>query len=236
MAQVSATPTVANAETATKPFSAVGVDVKIGVGGIGFDIATPLARKFNLRGSGAFFRYNTSIEENRVTYGGNIQLAAGGINVDWFPRNGGFHLSGGVVFYNGNQLTGSATLNPNQSFTLNGTTYYASITDPVQASASVALGNKAGPSFSLGWGNIVSRKPHKHISIPIDLGFIYVGDPSVHLGFTGSTCNALGTACQTIASNPTIQSDIAAQKSKYQDDLNALRFYPIASIGFGYKF
>lgn len=223
-------------ETATKAFSAVGVDVKIGAGGIGFDIATPLARKFNLRGTGSFFKYNTSITENYVTYGGDIQLASGALSLDWFPFGGGFRLSAGVVAYNGNELTGRASINPNDSFTLNGTTYYSSATDPAHASATLRLGAKAGPQFGIGWGNIVPRKANKHFSVPIELGFIYVGYPNVDLGFTGSTCNSFGTDCQTVENNPTFQQDLDAQKNKYRDDLSPLRFYPIASIGFGYKF
>jgi hypothetical protein len=223
-------------ETATKAFSAVGIDVKIGTGGIGFDIATPLARKFNLRGTGSFFKYNTSITENYVTYGGDIQLASGAVSLDWFPFGGGFRLSAGIVAYNGNELTGHASINPNDSFTLNGTTYYSSATDPAHASASLRLGAKAGPEFGIGWGNIVPRKANKHFSVPIELGFIYVGYPNVDLGFTGSTCSEFGTDCQAVENNPTFQQDLAAQKSKYRSDLSPLRFYPIASIGFGYKF
>ena len=223
-------------ETATKAFSAVGVDVKIGAGGIGFDVATPLARKFNLRGTGYFFRYNTSITENYITYGGDIQLASGGASLDWFPFGGTFRLSAVVIAYNGNQLTGSATINPNESFTLNGTTYYSSATDPAHASATLHLGSKAAPEFSFGWGNIVPRKANKHFSVPVELGFAYVGYPNVHLGFTGSTCNEFGTDCQAVGSNPIFQEDLAAQRNKYQSDLSALRFYPIVSIGFGYKF
>ncbi len=223
-------------ETATKPFSAVGVDVKIGTGGIGFDIATPLARKFNLRGTGYFFKYNVSITEDYVTYGGSLQLASGALNLDWYPFGGKFRLSGGIVAYNGNQITGSATINPYESFTLNGTTYYSSATDPAHASGTLYLGNKVGPIVSFGWGNIVPRKANKHFSVPVEFGVAYVGYPNIHLGFTGSTCNSLGTACQTVEDNPTFQQDLAAQRNQYRNDLSALRFYPVVSIGFGYKF
>jgi hypothetical protein len=224
------------AETATKAFSAVGVDVKIGTGGIGFDIATPLARKLNLRGTGYFFRYNVTITEDYVTYGGDLQLASGGLSLDWYPFNGKFRISGGVIAYNGNDITGSASINPNDSFTLNGTTYYSSATDPAHASGTLNLGNKAAPVFSFGWGNVVPRKANKHFSVPVEFGFAYVGYPNINLGFTGSTCNSFGTACQSVENNPTFQQDLAAQRNKYRDDLGALRFYPIASIGFGYKF
>jgi len=219
-----------------KPFSAVGVDVKVGAGGIGFDVATPLGRKFNLRGTGYFFRYNTSITEDYVTYGGELQLASGGGSLDWFPFGGSFRLSAGFMAYNGNQLTGSATVNPDDSFTLNGTTYYSSATDPIHASGTLHLGSKAAPTFGFGWGNIVPRKASKHFSVPVEIGFAYVGYPHLSLSFIGSTCDEFGEACQTVESNPTFQQDLAAQRSKYQDDLSALRFYPILSIGFGYKF
>jgi hypothetical protein len=224
------------AEVSTKAFSAVGVDVKVGADGIGFDVATPLARKWNLRGTGYFFRYNVTLTENHVTYGGDIQLASGGGSVDWYPFNGKFRLSAGFIAYNGNRITGTATLNPNQSFTLNGTTYYASLTDPPHATATLYLGSKAAPTFSFGWGNIVPRKANKHFSVPVEIGFAYVGYPNVDLNFIGTTCNAFGTACQDVSNNPTFQQDLAAQRNKYRDDLSGFRFYPIVSIGFGYKF
>jgi len=223
-------------ETAMKAFSKVGVDVKIGAGGIGFDVATPLGQKFNLRGTGYFFRYNVSLTEDYVTYGGDIQLAGGGVNLDWYPFNGKFRLTVGAIAYNANQITGSASLNPNQSFTLNGTTYYSSSSDPLHASGTLYLGSKAAPAFGFGWGNIIPRKANKHFSVPVEFGVAYVGYPHVSLGFVGSTCDEFGTACQDVKDNPTFQQDLAAQRSKYQNDLSALRFYPIASIGFGYKF
>ena len=92
-----------------KAFSKVGVDVKIGAGGIGFDVATPLGQKFNLRGTGYFFRYNVSLTEDYVTYGGDLQLAGGGVSLDWYPFNGKFRLSAGAIAYNGNQITASAS-------------------------------------------------------------------------------------------------------------------------------
>src|ERR1700727_2469919 len=56
-AAVASTPVVVS--DSIRPFSSVGVDAKIGLGGIGFDVATPIARKFNLRGGGNFFGYTT---------------------------------------------------------------------------------------------------------------------------------------------------------------------------------
>ena len=171
-----------------------------------------------------------------MTYGGDLQLASGGLSLDWFPFGGTFRLTGGVIAYNGNDITGSAALNPNQSFTLNGTTYTSSATDPLHATGTLYLGAKAAPAFSFGWGNIVPRKANKHFSVPVEIGVAYVGYPHVDLGFVGVACNEFGTACQDVSTNPTFQQDLAAQKDKYRDDLSAFRFLPILSIGFGYKF
>lgn len=222
--------------TSTRPFSAVGIAAKVGLGGIGFEVATPLGRKVNLRGGGNFFGYSTTVNDSGTAYAGNLQLRSGTVGIDWFPFGGSFRLSGGVEMYNGNQITATATVAPGTSFTENSVTYYSSAADPVHGTASVLLGNKAGPTFSLGWGNIVPRKKGSHISVPFEFGAVYTGVPKLALSLAGTTCDVNGKNCQTIASNTSIQQNITAQQNTYQNDLNALRFYPILSIGFGYKF
>jgi hypothetical protein len=46
-----------------RPFSALGLSTRVGLAGTGFDIATPLATKFNLRAGGDFFSYLTTFQE-----------------------------------------------------------------------------------------------------------------------------------------------------------------------------
>jgi hypothetical protein len=235
---VSSTPASTQASTSDsiRPFSTVGVAAKVGIGGAGFDVATPLARKLNLPGGGYFFNYNTSLTENNINYNGTLQLRSGQISLDWFPMGGSFRLSAGVEAYNANQVTGSAIIPAGQSFTLNNVSYYSSATDPVHASASVVLGQKAGPIVTLGWGNIVPRKRNSHISVPFELGFVYTGSPVIQLNFTGSTCSFNGTNCQPVATNTVLQQNITAQENTYKNDISALKFYPVLSLGFGYKF
>jgi hypothetical protein len=45
------------------PFSKIGIASHAGLAGVGFDIATPLARNFNLRTGSDFFGYSTTFEE-----------------------------------------------------------------------------------------------------------------------------------------------------------------------------
>jgi hypothetical protein len=226
-------------EASMHPFSKVGIGINVGLGGAGFEVATPLARKLNLRGGGNFFGYNTTITDNGISYTGNLQLRSGKIDIDWFPFGGSFRLSGGVEIYNGNQITATATVPSQQSFTVNGDTYYSSASNPLTGSASLVLGNKAGPSFSLGWGNLVPRKAHSHFSVPFEIGAVYTGTPVLKFNFSGSACTTNLTPCTTgtpVATNSTFQQDLAGQINTYQNDLNVLRLYPILSIGLGYKF
>jgi len=51
----------APAEGSSKPFSGLGVGVKFGIGGIGFDAATPIIPgRLNVRGGAGFFSYTAS--------------------------------------------------------------------------------------------------------------------------------------------------------------------------------
>jgi hypothetical protein len=231
----SSIPVAMTEQESTRPFSALGVAAKLGLGGIGFDVATPLAPKLNLRGGGYFFGYTTTLMEDNINFSTNLLLRSGQISVDWFPRNGSFRISAGVQVYNSNNVSGSGTLPGGQSFTVNHNDFISDVNDPVQVSGSVAIGRKVGPIFTVGWGNIVPRKPHSHISVPIELGFIYVGQPVVSLNFTGSACDDEGD-CQSLATDPAFQQDVAAQRTRYQSNISGLRFYPIISVGLGYKF
>jgi hypothetical protein len=241
--------------TGIKPFSKVGVDVKIGANGIGFDVATPLAQKFNLRVGAAFFSYSlNNLTEDGFSINGSVKLKQVNTSLDWFPFGGSFRISPGVTLYNGNGFSGSAAVPAGQSITLNNVDYTSGTctgvyvaatgtcsggyTDPVTATFSEPnnrFGAVAGPSITTGFGNLVPRKASKHFSVPFEIGFEYISTPTVQLNLTGSVCQqgaggGCGKATQEAGGN------IQAQQNTINSDISALRIYPILSIGFGYKF
>lgn len=226
--------TIANGSI--RPFSTVGIGVNVSTLGIGFQVATPLAQKLNLRGGGSFFTYNAgSYSGDGITYTGQLQLRSGEALLDWFPFGGGFHLSPGVQFYNG--FNAAATLNVpgGQNFTLNSVSYTSSNAVPITGTATLGA-NKAAPMFMFGFGNLVPRR--KHFSVLAEFGFAYQGDVKVGFALAGNACNS-GTQvnCRNVATDPTIQSNITAQKTVIQNDVDPYaKFYPIIRLGFGYKF
>lgn len=216
------------------PFSGLAIGVKAGLLGPGVEIATPLARKVNLRGGFNYFRYTDNFTSSGIQYGATLRFESGEASLDWFPWAKGFHISGGALLYNGNQISGTSDVPGGETFTLNHVTYESSPADPVTGTGSLTF-NKAAPKVSIGWGNMLPRSG-RHWSIPFELGFAYLGDPKVMLNLTGSVCDTTGANCRTIASDPTVQANVTAQQQKIQNDANPARFYPILSVGFGYAF
>jgi hypothetical protein len=60
-----------------------------------------------------------------------LDFRNGDVLLDWFPFHGGFHVSGGALIYNGNNLHGAASVPPGQQFSLGSHNFCGSSTDPI---------------------------------------------------------------------------------------------------------
>ena len=230
---------VSNREVSTRPFSAVGIAVKVGIEGVGFDVATPLSTRTNLRAGASFFSYNPAFSIDSIDTNGAIQLRKVSTLLDFFPFGGSFRLSAGATLYNGNHLSASALVPGGQTFTLNDTDYVSSAQDPVHGAFDVRFGNKVAPVFTLGFGNLVPRRAGKRFTVPFEFGFEYIAQPTIALTLAGTACDPTQppvVGCQSIATDPMTQANIAAEQKTLNSDISPLRFFPILSIGFGYKF
>lgn len=52
----------------------------------------------------------------------------------------------------------------------------------------------------------------------------------------GNVCDPSGLDCRSISSDPTVQSNIVTEENKINKNISPLRFYPIVSLGLGWKF
>jgi hypothetical protein len=216
------------------PFSAVAVGVRAGLLGVGFEVATPLSRRFNLRAGGNFFGYNDTFTTNGIVYGGNLHLRSADASLDWYPWAKGFRVSPGALLYNGNNISGGANVPGGNLFSLNDVEYQSSTTDPVTGNATLKF-NKAAPELTVGFGNHIPRSG-RHFSMPFEIGFAYIGDPKLTLNLQGTACSPQGLYCQDVATTTEIQSNLKAQQEKYQKDADDARFFPVVSVGFDYSF
>jgi hypothetical protein len=219
-----------------RPFSALGFATRVGLGGTGFDIATPLSTRFNLRAGGDFFSYATNMQEQGANVGVNLHLRSGHTALDWFPFGGHFRLSPQLVFGNNNRILATAIIPSGSTVTLSGQDYISSYTDPLHGSGRIDF-NKLSPGLSFGFGNLIPRD-RSHFSFPVELGFYYVGQPSLQVAFTGSACDpnyAPSVGCESVDLDPSFQQSLAAFKARNDNNLSYASFFPIFSVGFAYR-
>ena len=216
-----------------RAFSSVGVDVKAGIDGIGFDVATPLSNHFNLRAMASFFSVDTSFNTDGIQTDATLHLGNAGAALDWFPFAGGFHLSPGVWFYDNNHASGNSVVPGGQTFTLSNSTYTSSADDPVRGTSYLDFGASAAPTLTVGWGNLIPRSG-RHFSFPVEVGFAVARQPAISYTLAGSACDQYG--CMDVATDPEIQANLKQEQRDINSDLAPLRFFPILSAGVGYRF
>jgi hypothetical protein len=223
------------------PFSRLAFGGGISSMGINMQAAVNANRYMNIRGNGNFFNYSlNNVSINGLLASGKANFASAGASLDVYPFPfHGFRVSPGVLFYNQNQISASVTAPGGTSFTLDGYTYYSSQSNPVTGGASLGLNtHKQAFTMTTGWGNMIPRKGG-HISVPVEIGAAFVGTPTLSMALTGGqVCqDPAGTiGCMNVVGNSQIQSSLAAQQTKFQNDLNPLKIYPIFTTGIAYSF
>ena len=215
-----------------RPFSAVGVEVKAGLEGFGFDVAVPLTRRINLRGGAQFLGVTGSFSTDGLQVAGSISAENVDASVDIYPFHNSFHISPGITAHNDNHVTGNLYVPPGGSFSLGDTDYTSDPTDPITGLARLTFGGTVAPRLTVGWGNLV---PHNgsRISFPFDIGVEFTSRPVLQLYLNGNGCDSDG--CGDINSGDGLANQ-QQQVQQIENELAPLRFYPIMSFGVSYKF
>jgi hypothetical protein len=211
-----------------------GVAVKLGTLGIGFDGAVAATDRSNVRVGVNFFNFNHDFDNDGITLAAHLKLRSVTAQYDWFPTGGGFHVSPGLMIYNGNRVEATAFVPGGQQFTLGNERLLSNPSDPVNGAAKVAF-EKVAPEITVGWGNVVPRGDRRW-SIPVELGVVFSRAPSAALGLIGSACLTNGTNCRGVAIEPRLLAAQQQEQADLNDDLEALKIIPVISIGFGYRF
>lgn len=88
----------------------VGVGVRLSTLGAGAEAAVSLTNRLNLRGGFNLFQYSRGFSHDGITYKGQLNLQSGEAHLDWYPLGYAFHLSPGLLLYNGNGATATANV------------------------------------------------------------------------------------------------------------------------------
>lgn len=211
----------------------IGVGVRLSTLGAGAEVAFSLNQKLNVRGGFNIFQYNRGFNHDGITYKGQLHLRSGEAHLDWYPFGHGFHLSPGLLFYNGNGATATANVPGGSTFTLGGTIYSSDPTNPIAGTGKLDF-VKAAPTVMFGFGNLVPQ--NRHFTFNSEMGVVFQGSARTKLNLTGNACAPNGTNCVNAATNPTVQANILAEQTKLNNKLSPFKYYPVISIGFGYRF
>ncbi len=137
-----------------KPFRSYAIGFKGSTLGAGFEIATPLAGRINLRYGFNLVEFTDPFSVDGVNYHAGIHLKSSQTTVDWFF--GSFHISPGVLYLK-NNMSAPASVGPGQTFVLGTQTFLNSVDDPVTGSSSVIYPRTFSPMLLIGYGNMLPR-------------------------------------------------------------------------------
>ena len=210
----------------------IGVGVKVSTLGLGGEVAVAVSHRSNVRFGFNAFSYGHTFAKDGATYTGKLNLRSAQATYDLFLLPW-LHVSPGVLVYNGNNVNANVAVPGGQSFTLSNTSYVSDGADPIAGTGKLTV-YKVAPIALFGIGNLVPRS--RHFSTSFEIGAAYQGPPRIALNLSGSACDSTGLNCRSISSDPTIQSNIAAEQAKLNKSASPYKFYPVLSFGVGYKF
>jgi hypothetical protein len=198
-------------------FDEWAIGFKSGTLGIGGELTTNLVPDVHLRGGLQWFGLDFEAEISDIEYDVDIELLNPMLVLDWYPFSGDFRISAGVVF-NGSDIDLEAT--SDESFEIGGNVYDGEDLGSIQGESEF---DDIAPYVGIGYGNPLSADGHWGFTA--DAGVAFIGSPNVNLRITGP-----------LAGNAALQADLAEEEEEIEDDLDALRIYPVLSMTVYYRF
>jgi hypothetical protein len=211
----------------------IAVGAKMSTLGIGIEGTTRLWKAGNARVSGNFFDYSRNFGHDGVDYAAKLSLRSFQIIYDQYLFKG-LHVSPGLLAYNGNKLDGGASVNAGQSFSLGGTQYFSSQTNPITGTAAMTF-KKTVPMVLLGVGNPLPRSGRR-FGFNIDAGLIFQSSPMTSLALAGTACSISRSAgCVNAGTDPAVQANVINEQNKINNDTKVFKYYPVISAGVSWR-
>lgn len=224
-------------DTPDKPTDSgtVGVGVKVSSVGAGAETAIRVTDHTNIRAGFNVITYSRTFTKDGIAYEGQLDFKTFEGHYDIFPWATSFHISPGVLVYAVDPITAKVSIPAGQQFSLGGQDYSNDSAAPLTGTGKISF-HKAAPMVTVGWGNLVSRRESKHVSVPFEIGVAFQGSPKSSLSLAGNICDSTGVNCRNVAGDPTVQAHIVAEQNKVNNSMSFFKAYPIISFGIGYKF
>lgn len=208
-------------------FEHASISARVSTLGLGAEVSIPLLASANrqtlaLRAGASAFRYSSNTEEDQVQYETTFNLATIHTLLDWYPWQGAFRLTGGLML-NGNQV--DIVARPSAGgFNFGGVPYAAGSVDRVDGDITF---NYFSPYVGIGWD--WGRDAGAGLSFALDLGLMYHGSPDADL-----TANC-GPALTTLQCDD-LRSDVEQEEKDLNEALKDQVWYPVAGLNTTFRF
>ena len=193
----------AAAMAACSAASAAGIGVRAGTTGLGADVAFNVAPALDARIGYSALKWGFDTDTSNARYDGDLKLSNLSTLLDFRPLGPLFRVTGGLIF-NSNKF--EAVGRPNSG--------------PGSFNATVESGRSAAPYLGVGWGNVAGRG----LNFYADLGVMFMGSPKARID---ANCSGL-----TAGQCATLQSEVAAEQQRLQDEMKSFKYYPVLNLGF----
>ncbi len=188
---------------------------KVGTLGIGIEAAWRPIRWMDLRLGGNAYDYEESGSQAGINYDATLHLSTYYLTANLLFPASPFRITVGG-FSNGNEVRMISA--DNSSFNIGGVNYSAA---DVGTLTSTTLFESAAPYLGAGFDFSLFGK----VGMNLDFGVLWQGDPIVTM-----------TADGLMADDPTFQAQLEAERLELVDDFDALKAYPVVSLGFNFSF
>ncbi len=200
----------------------IGVSLKAGTAGLGFDVTAGINESFKVRGGYGTYKYDVEEFEDDVLYKGDLTIGGWNLLADYHPFQGGFRLTGGAFGPSHKFSAKGIFTGPTQTIDLNGTLYSTADVRDVTAST---RWKGVRPYLGIGYDGF-QKMSLSGFFFTTDVGVIISGGPTTRLTAT----------CINPARCASLNANLAAEEADLRDALDGSKYLPVVQIGFGYRF
>lgn len=180
---------------------AAGIGVRAGTTGVGADVAWDLAPTLSARVGYSALKWNYDVDTSS-----GIEYD-GQLKLSNLNTMIDFHPLGPVF-----RLTGGVIFNDNR-YDVRSKQFGGALSGTVEA------GKSAAPYLGVGWGTVAGAG----VNFYFDLGIMFMGTPKATLA---ANCGSL-----SLAQCAALQSQVAAEQARLQDELDNAKYYPVVNFG-----
>ena len=208
------------------------VGASAGTNGVGLELSFRMNDFLRLRGGYHFYDIgvdvdsedNNGVQGDELKHSADLELSNLALLADWYPWGGAFRVSAGAVANQNDFSVQTACNNPtgcevgSNSFSR---TEIGTITTDIDV-------ENFGPYLGIGWDRTLDAT--KRWTMSFEIGAFYQGAPNVEMTSTGSCAGStspLFSQCRDALED---------EEDELEDELDSLKFYPVVSLGIGYRF